>query len=110
MDEDQALTAFTAISNQTRLRSVRLLVVAGTDGRCAGAIARALGGAPASRISFHLSLREQSGLVGSPREERSIIYSAVFSALSEPTELLPARVAERRNRMNSDSHPSSDTK
>lgn len=83
MNENQALGAFAAISNQTRLRIVRMLVVAGADGRSAGAIAEALEGAPASRISFHLSQLEQAGLVESRREGRSIIYSAIFPALSD---------------------------
>ena len=57
-------------------------------GRCErpfrrGAIAEALDGAPASRISFHLKELEQSGLVESRREGRSIIYSAIFPALSD---------------------------
>lgn len=82
-DENQALGAFAAISSLTRLRIVRLLVVAGAGGRSAGVIAEALGGAPASRISFHLSQLEQSGLVESRREGRSIIYSAIFPALSD---------------------------
>jgi len=83
MDEQQALAAFAAISNQTRLRIVRMLVVAGADGQAAGAIAEAMGGAPASRISFHLSQLEQAGLIESRREGRSIIYSAIFPTLSD---------------------------
>lgn len=83
MDENQALAAFAAISNATRLRMVRLLVVAGAGGRSAGAIAEALDGAAASRISFHLSQLERAGLVVSRREGRSIIYSAIFPTLSD---------------------------
>ena len=83
MDENQALAAFAAISNPTRLRIVRLLVVAGAGGRSAGAIAEALDGAAASRISFHLNQLEQAGLVLSRREGRSIIYSAIFPTLSD---------------------------
>ncbi len=83
MNEKQALNAFAAISHETRLRIVRLLVTAGADGRAAGAIAEALDGAPASRISFHLNHLEHAGLVESRREGRSIIYSAIFPALSD---------------------------
>lgn len=83
MDENQALAAFAAISNATRLRIVRLLMVAGADGRSAGVIGEALGGTPPSRLSFHLSQLEQAGLVVSRREGRSIIYSAIFPALSD---------------------------
>ncbi len=83
MDENQALAAFAAISNPTRLRIVRLLVVAGAGGCSAGAIAETLDGAAASRISFHLSQLERAGLVVSRREGRSIIYSAIFPTLSD---------------------------
>ena len=80
MDEKLALSAFAAISQETRLRIIRRLVVAGADGMAAGAIAEALGGAASSRMSFQL---ERAGLVESRREGRSIIYSAVFPALSD---------------------------
>jgi ArsR family transcriptional regulator, arsenate/arsenite/antimonite-responsive transcriptional repressor len=83
MEENQALDAFAAISNQTRLRIVRMLVVAGADGRSAGAIAEVLDGASASRTSFHLNQLAKAGLIESRREGRSIIYSAIFSALSD---------------------------
>ncbi|MDF0544330.1 metalloregulator ArsR/SmtB family transcription factor [Sphingobium sp. H39-3-25] len=83
MDENQALAAFAAISNATRLRIVRLLVVAGADGRSAGAIGEALGCIPPSRLSVHLCQLEQAGLVVSRREGRSLIYSVIFPALSD---------------------------
>lgn len=83
MDEKFALSAFAAISQETRLRIIRRLVVAGADGMAAGAIAEALGGAASSRMSFHLGQLERAGLVESRREGRSIIYSAIFPALSD---------------------------
>ncbi|MDI4665656.1 metalloregulator ArsR/SmtB family transcription factor [Xanthobacter autotrophicus] len=83
MDEKQAIAAFAALSQETRLRIVRLLVEAGPDGLPAGAIGAAMDGASSSRISFHLSHLEQAGLARSRREGRSIIYSAVFATLSE---------------------------
>ncbi|MFG1432939.1 metalloregulator ArsR/SmtB family transcription factor [Xanthobacter sp. V2C-8] len=82
MDEAQALTAFTALSQETRLRIVRLLVQAGPEGMPAGAIGAAMEGASSSRMSFHLSHLEHAGLVQSRREGRSIIYSAALPALS----------------------------
>lgn len=51
-------------------------------GPFAGLIAEALEAQP-SRISFHLNQLEQAGLVESRREGRSIIYSAIFPALSD---------------------------
>lgn len=83
MNELEALAAFAALSQETRLRIVRLLVEAGPEGRPAGAIGAALGGASSSRLSFHLSHLEHAGLVQSRRDGRSIIYSAVYPALSD---------------------------
>ena len=39
MDQRQALGAFAALSQETRLQIVRLLVVAGPEGMAAGALA-----------------------------------------------------------------------
>jgi ArsR family transcriptional regulator len=79
--EAQALEAFSALAQETRLRVVQLLVTAGPGGLAAGAIGEAVG-ASSSRLSFHLNHLEQSGLVQSRREARSIIYSAAYPALS----------------------------
>lgn len=81
ISEKQALAAFGALSQETRLRIVRLLVAAGPDGMPAGAIGEAVG-ASSSNLSFHLGHLERAGLVRSRREARSIIYSAVYPALS----------------------------
>jgi DNA-binding transcriptional ArsR family regulator len=88
MDEKQALNAFAALSQETRLRIVRRLVAAGPAGMAAGSIGEAMDGASSSRISFHLSHLEQAGLVESRRDGRSIIYSAVYPALSGLVEFL----------------------
>ena len=81
MDETQALDALGALSQETRLRIVRLLVTAGPEGMPAGAIGDALLAA-SSRLSFHLTHLEQAGLVVSRREGRSIRYTAAYGALS----------------------------
>lgn len=81
METHQALAAFAALSQETRLRIVRLLVTAGPDGLAAGAVAEAVG-ASSSTVSFHLSHLERAGLIASRREARSIIYSAAYPALS----------------------------
>ena len=82
MNELQALDAFGALSQETRLRIVRLLVRAGPEGMAAGAVGAALE-ASSSKLSFHLSHLERAGLVRSRREARSIVYSAAYPALSE---------------------------
>jgi len=88
MDEKQALGAFAALSQETRLRIVRLLVAAGPEGLPAGAIGEAMDGASSSRMSFHLSQLEHAGLATSRREGRSIVYSAAYPALSGLIEFL----------------------
>ena len=81
MDEKQALDAFGALSQDTRLRIVRTLVIAGEGGLSAGAISEAVGSS-SSRASFHLAHLERAGLIASRREARSIIYTANFAGLA----------------------------
>jgi ArsR family transcriptional regulator len=81
LDEPQALHAFAALSQQTRLQMVRILVVAGPDGLPAGSVGEKVG-ASSSSASFHLANLERAGLVQSRREARSIIYTANYDALS----------------------------
>ena len=82
LDQMQALAAFAALSQETRLRIVRLLVRAGHEGLSAGAIATAMDGASSSLMSFHLSHLEGAGLVTSRRDGRSVIYGAAYEALA----------------------------
>jgi ArsR family transcriptional regulator len=82
MDEHQALNAFAALSQETRLGIVRLLVRKGPGGLPAGAIAEAANASP-SNVSFHLKELERAGLIEARREARSIIYSANFKKLRD---------------------------
>lgn len=81
MDERQALAAFSALSQETRLRILRHLVVAGPDGLAAGTIAERVE-VSASNVSFHLKEMDRAGLITARRDSRSIIYSAEYDALS----------------------------
>jgi DNA-binding transcriptional ArsR family regulator len=81
MREDQALSAFAALSQEHRLRIVRLLVEAGPEGMAAGALGEKLG-AGSSKMSFHLSHLERAGLVRSHRDGRLIIYAVEVATLS----------------------------
>jgi DNA-binding transcriptional ArsR family regulator len=74
MNRTSALTALSALANETRLDLVRLLVGSGSDGLPAGEIAGQLSISP-SRLSFHLSALEQAGLIVSRRASRQIIYA-----------------------------------
>jgi ArsR family transcriptional regulator len=87
LDEPQALDAFGALSQETRLRMVRILVQAGPDGLSAGAVGEAVG-ASSSGASFHLAHLERAGLIASRRESRSIIYTANFEGLGALVEFL----------------------
>lgn len=82
MEKRQALASFGALSQETRLEIVRMLVIAGPTGMHAGAIAEKIGTSP-SNISFHLKELDRAGLIGQQRESRSIIYSAKYDALSD---------------------------
>ncbi len=81
MEERQALLAFGALSQETRLCILRLLVVAGPEGLAAGVIADQAG-VSASNVSFHIKELERAGLVSPRRESRSILYSVDFAALN----------------------------
>ena len=66
IEEPQALDAFGALSQETRLRMVRALVEAGPEGMSAGAVGDAVE-ASSSGASFHLAHLERAGLVRSRR-------------------------------------------
>lgn len=80
MEERQALMSFAALSQETRLHIVRMLVVAGPNGMAAGAIAEKAEVSP-SNVSFHLKELERAGLISQQRESRSIIYTANYDGL-----------------------------
>jgi DNA-binding transcriptional ArsR family regulator len=82
MKASQAITAFAALSQETRLGIVRRLVREGPEGLSAGQVADAAG-VSASNVSFHLKELEHSGLIEARREARSIIYSANYDSLRE---------------------------
>jgi len=77
MDINDALLAFNALSQETRLRVFRLLVEYAPEGAPAGALSETLA-IPHNTLSFHLSHMSKAGLVLSRRKGRSIIYSANF--------------------------------
>ena len=82
MNQSQALSGFTALSQPTRLDIVQLLVRAGSDGVSAGDVAEAVRVSP-SNVSFHLKELERAGLIAARREARSIFYSANYQTLRQ---------------------------
>jgi DNA-binding transcriptional ArsR family regulator len=75
MDKLNALAAFGALAQETRLDAFRLLIKAGPDGMAAGDIATALN-VRQNTMSANLSILHQAGLVRNRRKGRSILYTA----------------------------------
>lgn len=75
MDINKALSAFSALSQETRLRVFKILVEYGPKGTPAGTLSERLD-IPHNTLSFHLSHLSHAGLVTSSKEGRSIIYAA----------------------------------
>lgn len=73
MDKINALDAFTALSQATRLDVFRLLIKAGDTGMSAGDISNTLD-VRQNTMSTNLSILARSGLIRSEREGRSIRY------------------------------------
>jgi DNA-binding transcriptional ArsR family regulator len=80
MEAGDALHAFAALAQETRLAAIRLLVQAGPNGLAAGEIAERLG-VPPSTLSFHLKELDRAGLVRSWRVQRQIRYAANYEGL-----------------------------
>lgn len=80
MNDNNALTAFSALAQDTRLSALRLLIRAGAEGCPAGEIAGQLGVA-ANSMSTHLKILERAALVRPVREGRVIRYYADMSGL-----------------------------
>lgn len=79
--DSNAVTAFGALAQETRLAIYRLLVESGPAGMSAGAIAETLGVA-APTLSFHLAQLRGSGLITQQRESRSLIYAVDVAAMN----------------------------
>jgi ArsR family transcriptional regulator, arsenate/arsenite/antimonite-responsive transcriptional repressor len=74
MESSQALAAFAALSQETRLAILRLLIRDGVEGVPAGEIASRLKVQP-STLSFHVAALERADLVTSRRVQRQILYA-----------------------------------
>lgn len=82
MEATDAAAAFAALSVETRLNLLRLLMERGASGLPAGDIAARLA-LPASTTSFHLAALERAGLTHSTRQGRQIIHAVRFSGLRQ---------------------------
>lgn len=82
MEAPEAAAAFSALSVETRLNMLRLLMAHGANGLPAGELAAGLG-LPASTTSFHLAALERAGLTQSTRQGRQIIHAVRFAGLRQ---------------------------
>ena len=74
METSEAAAAFAALSQETRLDLIRLLIAEGSTGLPAGDIAARLA-VPSSTLSFHLAALERAGLTQSTRQGRQIVHA-----------------------------------
>lgn len=84
-----ALAAFSALSQETRLETLRRLVKAGPGGLSAGDLAEA-GRVSAPTMSFHLKELANAGLVQSWKDGRSVIYAANYGGIRAVVDFLMA--------------------
>jgi len=80
MDKTQALDAFAALSQETRLDVFRLLVQHGAAGLPAGEIAERLG-VRQNTMSANLAILARADLVRGVRDGRIVRYSADFDGM-----------------------------
>jgi len=80
MDNLNALSAFDALSQPTRLDVFRLLIRTGPEGMAAGEIAEQLG-VRQNTMSANLSILHQAGLIRPQRHGRSIRYFADYDGI-----------------------------
>jgi ArsR family transcriptional regulator, arsenate/arsenite/antimonite-responsive transcriptional repressor len=81
MKHAAATTALSALGDDIRLTLFRLLVERGPAGYPAGYIGNRLDLAP-SKLSFHLKVLSEAGLITSRRDGRFLIYSANFDQMN----------------------------
>ena len=81
MESKSAVTALTALAQETRLAIFRALVQTGPSGLAAGASANAVKVAPAT-LSFHLKELTHADLIVARQDGRFIFYSANYAAMS----------------------------
>lgn len=81
MEISIAVSALSALAQESRLEIFRFLVQAGKNGVPAGKIAERLD-LPASTLSFHLNQLKQAGLILCRRESRTLFYSANYDSMN----------------------------
>ena len=81
METYKAVRLLTALAQETRLATFRLLVQAGDAGLTVGQIAEQLG-VPSPTLSFHLKELVHAGLVKTQQQSRFIFCTADFTEMN----------------------------
>jgi ArsR family transcriptional regulator, arsenate/arsenite/antimonite-responsive transcriptional repressor len=81
METNSAITALTALAQESRLAIFRLLVQTGSKPLSAGEIKEQTG-IPGSSLSFHLKELSHAGLICARPESRFIYYSANYETMN----------------------------
>lgn len=82
MESENAILAFAALAQPTRLDVFRRLVAHEPEGLPAGDIARHMA-VPHNTMSTHLAILARAGLIEAERRSRSIIYRAKLDAVRD---------------------------
>jgi DNA-binding transcriptional ArsR family regulator len=82
MKTKDAVSALSALAQESRLDIFKLLVRKGQAGMAAGELSDHFAMPPAT-MSFHLKELSNAGLIASRRESRSIIYSANYAHMQQ---------------------------
>lgn len=81
MNEEQTITALSALAHVQRLRVFRALVVQGQDGLTPSVLAEQLGIAR-NALSFHLKELAHAHLVSVEQQGRNLVYRADFTRMN----------------------------
>lgn len=93
MDQTNAIDAFSALAQESRLAIFKLLVREEPQGLPVGEISRRLNIVP-STLSGHLGVLKRSGLLNSTRHQREIHYAANLETMGTLVDYLLADCCE----------------
>jgi ArsR family transcriptional regulator, arsenate/arsenite/antimonite-responsive transcriptional repressor len=82
MEISIAVSALSALAQESRLEIFRFLVQAGKNGVPAGKVGERLD-MPLSTLSFHLNQLKQAGLILCRREGRTLFYSTNYESMND---------------------------
>ena len=96
MEISIAVSALSALAQESRLEIFRFLVQAGKNGVPAGKIGERLD-LPPSTLSFHLNQLKQAGLLTCRRESRTLFYSANYGSMNDLLAYLTENCCQGQN-------------